>query len=133
MKRFKEVTQGHPVVMGRKTHESIGKKLEGRDNIIVTTKEDYESPGCKVVHSLEKALSYAQEIDKEEVFVIGGAKIYEQALPYTAKLYLTVVDEEAEADAYFPEYSEFNNVIKRERGDTEDGIEYKFIELIRDS
>ena len=131
MKRFRETTQGHPIIIGRKTHESIGKKLEGRENIIVTTKENYETQGCKVVHSLEKGLSYAREIDKEEVFIIGGAQIYEQALPYTDKLYLTIVNQEAEADSYFPDYSEFINVVKEEKGQTNKGIKYKFKEIIK--
>ncbi|MFW5888360.1 MAG: dihydrofolate reductase [Patescibacteria group bacterium] len=129
MKRFKELTQGHAVIMGRKTYESIGKKLEGRNNIVITENKNYEAKGCTVVCSIKKAIEYAQEMDREEVFIIGGAQIYEQALPYADKLYLTVVDKEAEADTYFPEYSEFDKVIKEEEKETEDGLRYKFLEL----
>jgi dihydrofolate reductase len=131
MRRFKELTQGHAVIMGRKTYESIGKKLEGRNNIVITENKNYEAKGCTVVCSIKKAIEYAQEMDREEVFIIGGAQIYEQALPYADKLYLTVVDKEAEADTYFPDYSEFDKVIKEEKKETEDGIKYKFVELKR--
>lgn len=132
MKRFKEITQGHPVIMGRRTYESIGGKLKDRDNIIITREENFKAQGCTVTSSLEKALSYAQEINNEEVFVIGGAQIYEQALPYTDKLYLTIVEQTTEADTYFPDYSEFNNVVKEEEKETENGLKYKFLEFIKE-
>jgi dihydrofolate reductase len=131
MKRFKELTQGHAVIMGRKTYESIGKKLEGRNNIVITENKNYEAKGCTVVCSIKKAIEYAQEIDPREVFIIGGAQIYKQALSYADKLYLTIVEQEAEADTFFPDYSEFTNVIKEEERETEDGVKYRFIEMTR--
>lgn len=131
MKRFKQLTQGHAVIMGRKTYESIGGKLEGRNNIVITENEDYEAQGCTVVCSVKKAIEYAREIEKEGVFIIGGAQIYKQALPHADKLYLTIVNQEAKADTFFPDYSEFDNTIKEEERETEDGMKYRFVELIR--
>jgi dihydrofolate reductase len=70
-------------------------------------------------------------MDKEEIFIIGGAQIYKQALPYADKLYLTIVDQEAEADTFFPDYSGFENVVKEGKGETGNGVEYKFLELTK--
>jgi len=95
LRRFKEITTGHPIIMGRKTHESIGRVLPGRTNIIVTRDTRYEirEEGAIVVHSLEEALEKAQDADgSEEVFIIGGAQIFAEALPTADKLYVTLVD-----------------------------------------
>lgn len=100
---FKSLTMGHPVIMGRKTYESIGKPLLGRQNIVVTRQVGYLAEGCIMVTSLEDAVEIAQG---DEVFIIGGAEIYRQALPLADRVYLTVVDEEFTADAYFPELNE---------------------------
>lgn len=114
LKRFRALTMGHPIIMGRKTYESIGKPLPGRQNIVVTRAE-MSIPGCTVVHSLQEALDTARTLDVEEVFVIGGAQLYTEALPYTDRLYLTVIDaEDADADAFFPEYADFTKEILRE-------------------
>src|SRR3989344_5337529 len=81
LKRFKGITMGHPIIMGRKTHESIGKALAGRTNIVITHEPGYKALGCIIVHSLDEALSVAQsKPGDEEVFVIGGGEIYKQAL-----------------------------------------------------
>ncbi|MCI5108522.1 MAG: dihydrofolate reductase [Candidatus Pacebacteria bacterium] len=96
-KYFKETTMGHPIVMGRKTFESIGKPLPGRENIILSRKE-FEHEGCKVVHSLEEILSI-----KEDVFVIGGSEIYRQFLSHADKIYLTRVHKKVDGDTTFPE------------------------------
>lgn len=105
---FKQCTWGKPVVMGRKTHESIGRPLPGRTNIIVTRDTTYQAKGCKVVHSLEEALTVADQgclIDgAEEIIVMGGAEIYAQALPFAQKLYITKVHAVIEGDAYFPDF-----------------------------
>jgi dihydrofolate reductase len=130
MARFKRITGGHPVIMGRRTFESIGKPLPGRVNIIVTRKSDYIVKGATVVDSLDKAWEAAQT-QSDEIFVIGGASIYEQALPYCGKLYLTVVDDEPRADTYFPAYKDsFRKVIRRESGE-DNGFKYEFWELAR--
>lgn len=102
LKRFKALTLGHPVVMGRKTFQSIGIRLPGRDNIVITRSHAFAAPGCRVVHSLAEALSVAQ--CAAEVFVIGGAEIYALALPLADRLQLTEVDVELEGDAYFPNF-----------------------------
>lgn len=104
LKRFKALTMGHCVIMGRKTFESIGKALPGRTNIVVTRRSDYAAKGCTVVHSLEEALAAAK--DDPEPFLIGGAELFEQALPRAAKIYLTRVETRVpRGDVYFPELS----------------------------
>lgn len=109
-KRFKQITSGHYIIMGRKTFESFPKPLPNRTHIIITRQEEYLVEGCLVVHSLEEALEIAPQ--NEEVFIIGGAQIYEQALPFADKIDLTRVHIELNADAFFPEYntSEWNLV-----------------------
>ena len=106
LKRFKTLTLGHPVVMGRKTFESIlaatGGPLPGRDNIVVTRAKDFSAPGCRIAHSLEEALAAAS--GATEVFVIGGGEIYALALPLAHRLELTEVDVEIPGDAYFPDF-----------------------------
>jgi len=104
---FKRTTMGKPIVMGRKTFESIGRPLPGRLNIVITRQQDWQHDGVKVVHSIDDALRLAEAqsmIDGvDEVMVIGGAEIYKTALPQTDKLYITRVDAEIEGDAFFPE------------------------------
>lgn len=99
---FKRVTMGHPVIMGRRTYESIGKPLPGRLNIVVSGNPDYSAPGCTVVHSMEEA--YRAAGDAEEVSIIGGSAIFEAALPAADRIYLTEVDAEVEGDVYFPAF-----------------------------
>ncbi|HEY0010952.1 MAG TPA: dihydrofolate reductase [Candidatus Paceibacterota bacterium] len=134
VRRFKALTLGHPVVMGRKTWESIPNKyrpLPGRTNIVVTRSADFSAEGAVVVHSLEEALSAAKGAPgSEEICIIGGGEIYRLALPFTDRLYLTLVDDDMEGDAYFPEYPEFTNVIEDERH-PEDIPPYAFITLDR--
>lgn len=115
LKRVKALTMGHPLIMGRKTYESIGKPLPGR-TMIVVSRTQTEIPGCMVAPSIEAALEYAHGIEKEEIFIFGGAQIYAAALPYTDRLYLTCIDaEDADADTFFPDYTEFSEVIKKEQ------------------
>ena len=97
---FRNITMGKPVVMGRKTFESIGRPLPGRTNIVLTRSLDFSAEGVLVADSLESALDLAG--DAAEVFVIGGGAVYEQALPQAQRLYLTLVDDEFEGDAWFP-------------------------------
>ena len=120
---FKKITTRHPVIMGRKTFESIGKPLPGRTNIIITRNADYKAEGCIVVDSIERAIEEAKKYDQEEIFVIGGGQIYEQAMPLADKLYLTVVEGQFEADTFFSEYSEFSRVLSQK---TVDNGKYKF-------
>ena len=102
LKRFKDITMGHNVVMGRKTFESIGKVLEGRRNIIISNNKSFEADGAIVEHSFDLAVS---QCDKgKDTFIIGGSKIYEMALEYCDYLYLTVIHKPFPGDTYFPEY-----------------------------
>lgn len=105
LKHFKLLTMGHPMIMGRKTFEAIGKPLPGRTSIIVTRQADYKAPeGCIVASSLEEALQEALYID-EQVMVVGGAEIYQQALPLAEVVHLTLVHESFDGDVSFPELS----------------------------
>ncbi len=99
LKRFKQLTMGHALVMGRKTYESIGRPLPGRTMIVVTRQQDYAPEGVQVAHSLEQALGMAHG---DEVFLAGGADIYRQAMDRVRRLYLTRIDREYEGDAFFP-------------------------------
>ncbi len=101
LKRFKSLTLGKPVIMGRKTYESIGHPLSQRKNIVLTTNQSYQAPGCHVVYSITQALETAEGYD--EVMIIGGAAIYQQFWPFAVRIYLTEIDEVFEGDVYFPE------------------------------
>lgn len=136
-KYFREVTKGHPVIMGRKTYESIPEQyrpLPGRPNIIVTRQDEYSVPeGVFVTDSLESAIDKAKETDNEEVFIIGGQQIYEQGLQYTDKLYITIIDTEMTGDTFFPEYEQdFTKETFREAG-TSNGFDYTIVNLERTS
>lgn len=117
LKRFKQLTLGHPVIMGRKTYESVaayvGGPLPNRTNIVVT-RSGQSFEGCLVFDSLEKALETAHGLDNEEVHIGGGAQIYEAALPYADRLYLTLIDGKKDADTFFPDFSEFKTEIHTE-------------------
>jgi dihydrofolate reductase len=130
MKHFKEETNGHTVIMGQTTFESIGKALPGRKNIVLTLDPNYQAENCEVSNNLmETAEKYKDA--PEEVFIIGGASIYKQFIQYAGKLYLTLVDDEPEADTFFPDYSEFQNIVSESEIQEENSIKYKFIELIK--
>ncbi|MCJ0743864.1 dihydrofolate reductase [Pedobacter montanisoli] len=101
LKHFKNITTGHTIIMGRKTYESIGKPLPNRRSIVITHNKDYKIEGAEVVHSLNDALDLLGE--NEEGFIIGGAQIYNQVLPFCNKIYLTTVHHHFDADAFFPE------------------------------
>ena len=101
LKRFKSLTLGKPVIMGRKTYESIGHPLSQRKNIVMTTSTTYHVPGCHVVHSITQALETAEGDD--EAMIIGGAAIYRQFWPIADRIYLTEIDEVFEGDVFFPE------------------------------
>jgi len=100
LKNFKKITMGHPVIMGRKTFESMGKPLPGRTNIIITRQNSFKAAGCTIVHSLDEAIALARVSGNKESFVIGGADIINQALPITDKIYLTEIIAEVEGDTF---------------------------------
>ena len=129
LRRFKSLTRGHHVIMGRKTFESLGKPLPKRTNIIVSRNRDYEAPGCVVVSSLEEALKEAQS--DPNPYILGGAEIYKQALPISDLMDLTWVHEDFEADAFFPEFDDNEwEVTGREdfRRDEENSYDYSFVQ-----
>lgn len=135
LKRFKALTFGHPVIMGRKTWESLPEQfrpLPGRTNIVVTRQADYEAPGATVANSLEDARAVAaRALGGEEIFIIGGAQLYAEALPSTHRLYLTLIDDTKEGDAHFPEYeSEFTKKISEESREW-GGLRYVWLDLER--
>lgn len=117
MKRFVRTTRGHHVIMGRKTYETINKPLKGRPTVVVTRQEDYQAPGCHVVHSLEAALELAREGGETEAMVAGGEGIYRAALPKADVMYLTWVHSDIDGDTYFPEWEpdEWEEVERDER------------------
>lgn len=128
LKRFQKITLSHPVIMGRKTFESIGKALPGRINIIITENKKFKVEDCIVCHSLGDAVKIASKKDKKEIFIIGGGQIYNQAINLADKLYLTIVQGNFDADTFFPDYSRFNKVIRREEGKYKQ-YRYTFLEL----
>lgn len=103
LKRFKAITLGHPIIMGRKTWASIGRPLPGRTNIVVSRSPDYAAPGATVVRTLQEAIDAAVASGTDEVFVIGGADIYRQALPLAHRLQLTEIDQDYLGDVCFPD------------------------------
>jgi dihydrofolate reductase len=108
LKYFKQVTFGKPVIMGRKTWDSLGKPLPGRTNIVITRQSDFQAEGAKVVATLEEAVTMAENVafieGQDEAVVMGGAEIYALALPKADRLYLTEVHAEVDGDTWFPEY-----------------------------
>ena len=135
LKRFQELTTGHPVIMGRKTFESIlGYKkgpLKKRINIVVTRDKKWHYDGVVVCHSVEEAIETAKNMDKNEVFVIGGTQIFESAMPLIDRLHLTIVDQSAKADSFFPPYE--NTYTKQMYDETRvwEGVKYRWIDLNR--
>ena len=129
LKYFRKTTSGHPVIMGRKTFESIGRPMPNRRNIVITRDQNYKKDGIEVAHSLEEALNLVPH-KKEEIFIIGGAEIYKQAMPIADKLYITHIDaEDKDADAFFPEIIPivWNEISREERKkDEKNSFNYTF-------
>lgn len=136
LKHFKTITTGHPILMGRKTYESIGRPLPNRTNIIITRNSTFQAAGCVVVTSIEEAVQHASSENAAEIFIIGGALVYRQLMPHIQRIYLTIVHHEFEGDAYFPklnmnEWKE--SARERHPADTENAYAYSFITLDRAS
>jgi dihydrofolate reductase len=128
MKRFKEMTTGNIVIMGRKTFESIGRPLPNRLNVVVTRNEEWSRPDLLTTNSLESALNLSSE--GKEVFIIGGGDIYKQSLKFANRIYLTVIDEDFEGDTTFPELGEEWVKVSRKdfQPDEKNNYKYSFIE-----
>jgi len=136
MKFFRERTKDTAVIMGRKTWESIPEKfrpLPHRENIIITRQDDYNAPGGTVVHSLSESLDYAKNnFPDKEIFIMGGGQIYTEALPLADKLYLTLVEGDKEADAFFPAYEDqFKIIRENEKAQSSTGLNFRFVELTK--
>ena len=130
LKRFRDLTLGYPVIMGRKTFESIGKPLPGRQNIVISRNANYDNHCVYVAHSLEEAIKLGKHYSDKEIFVIGGGEIYKQSLSLADKLYLTIVDDNPKADTFFPDYSEFKNIVYEKTHEMDD-LKYTFMEITR--
>ena len=128
MRRMKEVTMGHPLIMGRKTHESIGRALPGRRNIVVTHQQ-VEFPGCEVMGSFEKALESVKDDPSGEAFIFGGGEIYKQAMPLATRIYMTRVHGTFDGDIIFPSMGTDWKEVSREdhTKDAENPHNYSFI------
>jgi dihydrofolate reductase len=132
--RFREITKGHPVIMGRKTFESIGHALPGRVNIVISRDRSFKAEGVMVVSSLNEALLRAKEAPgSAETFVIGGGQIYTAAINEADRLYLTIIDKEAPgADTFFPPYTtRFTRIIEKTPHE-ENGIRFTYLTLERE-
>jgi len=132
LKRFRRLTLGHAVIMGRKTFESIGKPLVGRKNIVVTRSREWTRSGCEVAYSLEAALAAVEE--PRNAFVIGGAEIYALALPRAWRLYITEIESDFDGDAFFPAFdrSRWREASRERHAPSEpDGFGYAFVEYER--
>jgi dihydrofolate reductase len=125
LRRFKALTWGHALIMGRKTHESIGRPLPGRRNIVVT-RSGAAFPGCETARSLDEALALARQSDVMPM-LIGGAELYAQALPLATHLFLTRVERDVEADVFFPDFAEAE--WREVRREAVDGV--TFLEFVR--
>ena len=132
LKRFKKLTTGHHIIMGRKTFESIGKPLPNRTTIIITRNKDYKQEGCLVAHSLDEALKMVKNDDSP--FIIGGAQIYKEAIKIVDKLDITFVHHDFEADVFFPEIDlKIWKETSREyfKADEKNKFDYSFVTLER--
>ena len=133
---FKRKTSHHPIIMGRKSLESLGKPLPNRTNIVLTRNTDFKADGVTVVHTLEEAVLEAQKAERatDEIFVIGGAEIYRMALPTATTLHLTEIHQTYEGDAYFPAFdkSEWQEVSRRPHpADERHAVAFDFVEYER--
>jgi dihydrofolate reductase len=129
LQRFKQITMGKTLLMGRKTHESIGKALPGRTNVILTQQADYQATGCEIIHQLEPLLQ-----QQTEIMLIGGASLYAQLLSSAQKMYLTLVAADLAGDAHFPPW-DHNDWQELQRShhmaDADNDFDYTFIDLVR--
>jgi len=132
LERFREITKGHPIIMGRKTWESLppGRRpLPDRPNIVITRQADYQALGAILVPSMEEAIEKAKAAKgNDEIFIIGGGEIYTEGLPHAERLYLTLVDDDTEGDVRFPDYAQFTKIIEQEEHEHE-GTKFKYITL----
>ena len=128
---FKSITLGKPIIMGRKTYESIGRPLPGRKNIVISRNRDYKLEGCETAVSLEEAISLV--CDVEEIMIIGGGYLYMQTIPLANRLYLTFIDLDVDGDTQFPQYDHLKLIeTKREKHhkDEKNPYNYQFVDYV---
>lgn len=131
---FKNITLGKPIIMGRKTFDSIGRPLPGRQNIVITSNADWCAEGCDVANSIDKALSLANDTD--EAMLIGGASLYEQTIEIADILYLTLIDHAYTGDTWFPDFNPHHWIVAEEnfyKADEKNSHSFSFIKYIRDN
>lgn len=135
LKRFKQLTLGHPIIMGRKTFDSIidilGKPLPDRRTIVLTRNHDFSYEGIAVAHTLEDAFAQAQAEAPDEIHIGGGAELYSQALPYTDRLHLTLVEDEPAGDSYFPDFIDDFTVTETHPAKQYNGLTYQWVDYER--
>jgi dihydrofolate reductase len=132
LRHFKALTMGHHLIMGRKTFDSIGKPLPGRTTVVVTRNRELQMSGCIIVHSLEEAMVTCA--GDEEIFIVGGAELYAQALPLVNTLYVTEIRQDVEGDAHFPEFdkTEWREATREQRHqESPQPLEYHFVTYYR--
>lgn len=129
LRHFRRVTLGHSIIMGRKTYESIGRPLPNRDNHVISGKSSFRAPGCTVHSSFESAVAAAQNLDMFPI-VIGGAAVYERALPWTTKIWLTEIGRVVEGDTLFPKL-DHSELVETSRKSSENNSEVQFVTLER--
>jgi dihydrofolate reductase len=136
MRFFMQTTKGHHVIMGRKNYDSLlpkFKPLPDRTNIVITRQQNFNAPGCTVLHAVEPAIDMARKNSENECFIIGGAEIYTLAMPYTTRLYLTEIEAHIEGDTYFPEVDKRNwNEISRTHHASDQRHAYAFDIVVYD-
>lgn len=134
LRHFKSKTMGHYIIMGRKTFESMDKPLPGRTSIVVTRNKDYRAEGCLIVHHVQEAFDIAEANKQKEVFILGGAQIYDITLDAADKIYLTEIKATLEGDTFFPEIdkSKWREVRREEHeADEKNPYPYAFVDLLR--
>ena len=132
LQHFKRVTMAKPIIMGRKTFQSLGRPLPGRQNIVITRSKDFDAPGCEVVYGVDEALEFVN--GQPSAMIIGGAEIYRLFLPMAKRLFLTYIDIDTEGDTYFPEINEEDwKLIAQQAGELNEKntLAHQFVELER--
>lgn len=127
LKNFKEITMSKPIIMGRKTFESIGRALPGRRNIVLSSNPDYKAEDCEVFNSLERAVDQLEKEDVLECMIIGGARLYKEAIPYSTRIFLTEVDASPKGDVFFPKLDDAQwEEVDRENHQKDDKNDYNY-------
>jgi dihydrofolate reductase len=135
LKRFKSLTLGHPIIMGRKTFDSIlsilGKPLPGRTNIVLTRDDSYHHEGMRVAHSLEEAIKIAEAEHPQEIHIGGGADLYRQTLPLVSRLHVTWFFDDQDGDAFFPDFEQEFVVTKENPVQEHEGLQFQWVDYVR--